>query len=69
MAGIGAMAYSKFILYNICGGIAWVCLFLMGGYFFGNIPVVKANFEYVVVVIVLVSLLPMAIEWWKGKKK
>ena len=67
VAGIGAMAYSKFILYNIFGGIAWVCLFLMGGYFFGNIPSVKNNFTLVVIVIIVISVLPGFIEFWRQR--
>jgi membrane-associated protein len=67
VAGIGAMAYSKFILYNICGGIAWVCLFLMGGYFFGNIPSVKNNFTLVIIVIIVISVLPGFIEFWRQR--
>jgi membrane-associated protein len=67
VAGIGAMTYPKFILYNICGGIAWVCLFLLGGYFFGNIPSVKNNFTLVVIVIIVISVLPGFIEFWRQR--
>jgi membrane-associated protein len=69
VAGIGAMTYPKFILYNICGGIAWVCLFLLGGFFFGNIPSVKNNFTLVVIVIILISVLPGFIEFWRQRFK
>lgn len=65
VAGIGAMTYPKFILYNIIGGIAWVCAFLLGGYFFGNIPSVKNNFTLVIVAIIIVSVLPGFIEYWR----
>ena len=68
VAGVGKMNYGKFISYNAIGGLAWVTLFTMAGYFFGNIPLVKHNFHYVVVVIVLVSVVPIAMEWWKAKK-
>jgi membrane-associated protein len=67
VAGIGAMTYPKFILYNICGGIAWVCLFLLGGYFFGNIPLIKNNFTLVVIVIIVISVLPGFIEFWRQR--
>jgi membrane-associated protein len=67
VAGIGAMTYAKFILYNICGGIAWICLFLLGGYLFGNIPAVKNNFTVVVIVIILISVLPGFIEFWRQR--
>ncbi|HAJ34231.1 MAG TPA: DedA family protein [Chloroflexi bacterium] len=58
VAGIGAMNYSKFIVYNVVGGVAWVTIFTLLGYFFGNVPFVQHNFEYVIIAIVLISLLP-----------
>lgn len=58
VAGIGAMNYSKFIAYNVVGGIAWVLIFTLLGYFFGNVPFVQHNFEYVIIAIVLISVLP-----------
>jgi membrane-associated protein len=67
VAGIGAMTYPKFILYNITGGIAWVCIFLLGGYFFGNIPSVKNNFTVVIIVIVIMSVTPGFIEYWRQR--
>jgi membrane-associated protein len=67
VAGIGAMTYPKFILYNITGGIAWVCAFLLGGYFFGNIPSVKNNFTVVIIAIVIVSIMPGFIEYWRRR--
>lgn len=69
VAGVGKMSYGRFVAYNFFGGLAWVTLFLMGGYFFGNIPLVKENFHYVVVGIVLVSVVPIGVEWWKGKRR
>ena len=67
VAGVGAMSYPQFILYNISGGIAWVCIFLLGGYFFGNIPAVKSNFTVVIIAIVIVSVMPGFIEYWRQK--
>lgn len=58
VAGVGRMHYGRFIAYNIIGGVVWVSLFLLGGYFFGNIPWVKHNFEYVILAIVGVSFIP-----------
>ena len=67
VAGVGAMSYSRFILYNITGGVAWVCVFLLGGYFFGNIPAVKNNFTIVIVAIVIISVMPGFIEYIRQK--
>ena len=69
VAGVGRMHYPTFLLYNVLGGILWVVICTMFGYFFGNVPVVKKNFELVVVGIVLVSVLPMAWEWWAARRR
>lgn len=69
VAGVGTMAYGRFISYNLIGGFLWVSLFLFMGNFFGNIPFVKANFELVIIAIILVSVLPMFIEYWKARSK
>ena len=58
VAGIGSMTYARFIAYNIVGGVAWIGLFVYGGYFFGNIPVVKENFGLVILAIIFLSILP-----------
>jgi membrane-associated protein len=67
VAGVGTMQYGRFISYNIIGGFLWVTLFLFMGNFFGNIPFVKANFELVIIGIILVSVLPMLVEYWKAR--
>ena len=69
VAGVGHMNYSKFSSFNVVGGIAWVTIFVCLGYFFGNIPIVKENFEVVVVGIVLVSVVPIFIEWIKARRE
>jgi len=69
VAGIGRMSYGYFITYNFVGGVTWVALFTYAGYFFGNIPFVRHNFEYVIVVIILISILPMVFEWLKARKE
>lgn len=69
VAGIAKMSYKHFIAYNIVGGIAWVSLFLWSGYFFGNLPLVKANFHYVVIVIIFLSITPILYELLKSFKK
>ena len=69
VAGIGRMSYGYYITYNFVGGITWVALFTTAGYFFGNIPFVRHNFEYVIIVIILISVLPMVFEWLKARKE
>ena len=68
VAGIGKMSYGYFATYNIVGGITWVLLFTLLGYFFGNIPFVKKNFEFVIIAIILISVVPMFVEWWKARQ-
>lgn len=63
VAGVGAMTYSKFIAYNIIGGILWCAIFIYGGYFFGNLSFVKNNFSLVIIAIILISVMPMLIEY------
>jgi membrane-associated protein len=69
IAGVGRMNYSQFLYYNVVGGIAWVLICTLAGYFFGNVPIVKENFELVVVGIVLVSVLPVAWEIWASRRR
>ncbi|HRW48430.1 MAG: DedA family protein [Caldilinea sp.] len=69
VAGVGAMTYSKFIVYNVVGGIAWVLIFTLLGYFFGNVPFVQHNFEYVIIAIVLISVLPAVWEFIAEKTR
>ena len=63
VAGIGRMSYWRFFSYNVVGGLAWIAICTFGGYFFGNIPVVKQNFSIVIIAIVLISVLPAVIEY------
>jgi membrane-associated protein len=67
VAGIGSMTYSRFLLYNIVGGIVWVGGFVFAGYLFGNIPVVKQNFTLVIVVIIIISIMPGVIEYLRHR--
>jgi membrane-associated protein len=69
VAGAGAMRYSAFALFNIVGGVLWVGACLGAGYAFGNVPVVKNNFSLVAIGIVAVSLIPMAVEWIRHRRK
>ena len=69
IAGIGRMPYMQFLLYNVVGGIVWVTLFLVGGYFFGNFPIIKNNLSVVIVIIILISFVPPLIEYLKSRRK
>ncbi|MDB5337348.1 MAG: hypothetical protein JWN70_2967 [Planctomycetaceae bacterium] len=62
VAGMGRMSYRRFMLYNVVGGLVWIFLFLIGGYHFASIPVVKDNFPLVILGIIAVSMIPPAIE-------
>lgn len=68
VAGVGKMKYSYFLLYNILGGVLWVSMFVWGGYFFGNIPLIKKNFHYAVVIIIILSLVPVLYEYINHKR-
>jgi membrane-associated protein len=69
VAGAGTMTYSTFALYNVTGGIIWVGICTLAGYAFGNVPVVRDNFTFVALGIVAVSLLPIAIEFVRHKRR
>jgi membrane-associated protein len=69
VAGSGEMEYRRFMFFNVAGAVLWVGLLLPCGWFFGNIPIVKANFELVVLGIIAISVLPMAIEIARAKFK
>jgi len=65
VAGIGKMTYSRFIFYNVLGSVAWIAVFVLGGYYFGNLPAVKSNFTLVIFAIVIISMLPVVIEYFR----
>jgi membrane-associated protein len=69
VAGMGKMSYSYFFSYNVFGGIVWVILFTFLGYFFGNIPFVKKNFELVIIAIILISVVPAIWEALKARRE
>lgn len=69
VAGVGTMKYRNFIFYNIVGAFLWTSLFIFGGYFVGNIPVVKENFEIVIIAIILISVLPMVVEYINSRRE
>lgn len=68
VAGVGSMRYSTFILYNIIGGVTWVSLFTLLGFFFGNMQFIKHNFHYAVFAIIGLSLVPMIYEYIQAKR-
>ncbi len=68
VAGIGEMAYPRFICYNVVGGISWIGLFIFGGYFFGNLPMIRNNFTLVIITIIILSVLPGVIEYWRQRR-
>jgi membrane-associated protein len=67
VAGIGAMTYSRFITYNIVGGVAWILILTLSGFFFGNIPIVRNNFTLVILAIIVISVLPGIIEYLRQR--
>jgi membrane-associated protein len=68
VAGVGAMSYPKFILYNVVGAVLWVMMFVLGGYFFGNIPTVRDNFSLVILAIVVISVFPIVLEALRARR-
>lgn len=69
VAGIGKMTYFHFASYNIIGAFLWVCLFTVGGFFFADLPIVKDQFHYVVLAIIIISVLPAVYEFIAAQKK
>lgn len=69
VAGIGKMTYGHFLSFNVIGGAAWVLGFVMAGFWFGNIPVVKRNFTFVIFAIIVVSVLPAVIEFFRQRAR
>jgi len=70
VAGIGKMSYLRFVFYNVFGGIFWVLVFVYAGFFFGNLPMVKRNFSLIIIAIIIISVIPVFIEFirhWKEK--
>lgn len=69
VAGLGAMQYKRFIVYNAVGGALWIGSFIFAGYFFGNIELVRKNFQLVILAILAVSVLPVVVELWRGRRR
>ncbi len=69
VAGAGSMAYPRFAFFNITGVLAWVGICIGAGYLFGNVPLVKNNFSIAVLGVVAVSLVPIAIEYLRSRRR
>jgi len=69
VAGIGSMTYWRFISYNVIGGVAWIGVCVFAGFYFGNLPIVKDNFSFVILAIVIISILPGVVEFLKHRYK
>lgn len=67
-AGMSDMTYKRFLIYNVVGALLWVGLFLYAGYYFGNIPAVRKNFTLLILGILVLSVLPIFIEWWRSRR-
>jgi membrane-associated protein len=65
VAGVGRMHYPRFLAFDVGGGILWVWGFGLLGYFFGNTPLVKENFGLAIVAVIVLSLVPVAVEMWR----
>ena len=66
-AGLARLPYPKFLLFSVGGGVVWILSFLTLGHFFANRPEIKANFHYVIVAIIVISLAPVAIEFYRSR--
>ncbi len=69
VAGIGAMPYRRFLVFNVVGALIWVALLLYAGYFFGNLPAVKRHLSVVIFGIIGVSLLPIVVSTWRARRR
>ncbi len=69
VAGIGKMSYFRFFFYNVSGGLFWVASFLLCGYYFGNMPMIQENFSLAIFVIIIISILPGIIEFYKHHRR
>lgn len=68
VAGIARMDYMRFTFYNAASSAAWVLVFILGGYLFGNIPIVEENFTLVIFIVIFISLMPGIITAWREKR-
>ncbi|MGQ0569438.1 MAG: DedA family protein [Armatimonadota bacterium] len=69
VAGLGRMTYRRFAVYNVAGGLAWIAIFVFGGYFFGNVPAVKRHFTLVILAVIVLSVLPIAVSFLRERSR
>jgi membrane-associated protein len=69
VAGIGLMHYGRFLFYNVTGALLWILSLVLGGYLFGNIPIVRRNFSLVILAIIVLSILPGILEVWRQRSR
>ncbi len=69
VAGIGNMGYGRFFLYNVIGGIAWVVICVVAGFWFGRIEFVQKRFELVIIAIIVISIMPMVVEYFLARRR
>jgi membrane-associated protein len=69
VAGMGRMTYRRFMAYNVVGGLVWIGLFLLAGYWFGNLPLVKDNFTIVILAIIVLSVVPGVVEFVRERRR
>jgi membrane-associated protein len=69
VAGAGRMKYLRFLGFDVLGGLLWTTSFIYGGYFFGNMPIVKENFTVVIMAIIILSIMPGVIEYWRHRTR
>jgi len=67
VAGVGHMPYARFLAFSFAGSVLWIGLFVLAGYFFGHLPVVRKNLTLVMLVIIVISILPGAIAWLRHR--
>jgi len=69
VAGLGKMSYLRFFTYNVVGGVLWIALFIFGGFFFGNVRIVRENFTITIFAIIIISIMPAVIEVLKERRR
>jgi membrane-associated protein len=69
VAGVGSMRYRRFFMFNVVGAVAWCVIFIPAGYVFGNLEIVKKQFHYVILAIIVLSVMPALFEIWRERKQ